>query len=164
VLKRPESNPDHADPANWRASSTVGGTPGSNDAQGYAAWAAANGITDALGTADDDVDGLSNLLEYYLSSNPRVPSFTVRPQVGTETLSVDGVVGDYLTITFKRALGHDEVNGVVEASSDLTGWGPAVLVPSPTFNGDGTETVIFRYPQPRSANPQQFLRLRATRL
>ena len=83
---------------------------------------------------------------------------------GTDTLDVDGVIGDYLIITFKRAVGHDEVSGVVEASSDLTTWGPAVLVPSPTYNGDGTETVIFRHPQPRNANPQQFLRLRATRL
>ena len=164
VLKRPELNPDHANPANWRASTAVGGTPGNNDAESYAAWAAANGITDLLGTADDDLDGLSNLLEYYLGSNPRVASLTARPVVGTETLNVDGVIGDYLTLTFKRAVGHDDVSGVVEASSDLTTWVAAVLVPSPTYNGDGTETVTFRYPQPRSANPEQFLRLRATRL
>ena len=164
VLIRPETNPDPSDPANWRASSIVGGTPGSSDAQLYAAWAAANNVTDLQGTADDDNDGLSNLAEYALGSNPKVSSSAALPAVGTQAISVGSAVSDYLTITFTRTLGHDDVAIVVEETTDLAGsWSPAVIVGSPTFNGDGTETLVYRFLQPQSAQPQQFLRLRITR-
>ena len=165
VLKRPTTNPDHANPANWRASASPGGNPGANDAQTYSAWASANAITDLIGTGDADADGLSNLTEYMLGSNPQSPSLTATPAMGSQSINVGGILSDYLTLTFTRAIGRDEVTGAVDSSTDLLGaWTPAILVGPPTYNGDGTETQSWRHPQPKTSNSQQFLRLNATRL
>lgn len=164
VLIRPETNPDHGVATNWRASSVTGGTPGSSDALAYSAWATANGISDAQGTADPDGDGISNLYEYALGTNPNQPSGALgRPTLGVQTLSVNGVISDYLTLSFRRPLGRDDVNYQVEGSSDFSAWNAGVVVGSATYNGDGTETVTWRYPQPKSAQTQQFLHLKVTR-
>ena len=54
--------------------------PGVADALTYSAWAAANGVADAVGTADDDGDGLPNLSEFAVGLNPKTPS--LQPAVG----------------------------------------------------------------------------------
>ena len=52
----------------------------------------------------------------------------------------------------------------VESGTALGVWVPAVLVGSPEFNGNGTETLIYRHPDPKAGAAKQFLRLRVTRL
>ena len=162
VLIDPASNPDHSLGVNWRASANVGGTPGVNDAYDFAAWAAANGTTDPLGSGDDDGDGLANLLEYFFGSNPTQNTPPLSP--GLQIVTVNGVPGEYLTLTFTRTIANDEVAFVVESNTDFSQpWTPAAQVGDPVYNAAGTETFTFRHPAPRSANLQQYLRIRAVR-
>jgi hypothetical protein len=162
VLMRPTTNPDHSLGTNWRASNTAGGTPGTDDALSYNTWATNNNIFDP--SADDDSDGLANVAEYGLGSNPHLSSSAALPIAGLEDVSVNNVVSSYLTLTFTRVIGHDDVSYAVEASSGLGSWVPAVNVGSPNFNGNGTETLTYRYPDPKTTDSKQFLRLRVTKL
>jgi hypothetical protein len=162
VLIDPASNPDHTLGINWRASATSGGSPGVNDATDYAAWAAANGVTDPLGEGDEDYDGLANLLEYFFGSNPA--QFTTQLATAIQTVTVNGVPSDYLTITFTRKLSNDEATFSVESSTDFAQpWEPAIRVGAPIFNGDGSETYTFRHPISRADAAKQFLRVRVAR-
>jgi hypothetical protein len=70
VLRSPSTLPDHALAANWQASLTAGGAPGVSGLT-YAAWANSHGSL--LPQADDDGDGLSNLIEYGLGRQPLSP-------------------------------------------------------------------------------------------
>ena len=161
---RPETNPDPSNPANWRASTIVGGSPGSYDGLRYTDWATALNVTDLVGTADDDNDGISNLFEYALGLSPKFSSDTLLPFTQIQTLNVNGTVSNYLTLTFTRAIGRDDVNYAVEATSNLGGaWTSAVPVGSPTFNGNQTETLVYRHPQATMGQSLQLLRLRVTR-
>ena len=163
VLKRPTSNPDHALGTNWRSSASLTGNPGADDAQSYSAWASANAVTDLIGTGDADFDGLTNLTEYLLGSNPQSPSLAAAPAMGSQSINVGGIVSDYLTLTFTRAIGRDEAASTVESGTDLlAAWAPAILVGKPVHNANGTETQTWRHPQPKNAQLQQFLRLKVT--
>ncbi len=164
VLKRPGLNPDHSLGANWRASYATGGSPGADDALLYAAWATGNSLTDPGATADGDHDGLTDLVEYGLGTNPAVASVAQLPLQGSQPVNVGNVVSDYLTLTYTRAIGRDDVAYAVEATTDLGAWVPAVIVGAPAFNGNGTETVTYRHPDPKAGQPRQFLRLRFTKL
>ena len=164
VLLRPTTNPDHSIGANWRASYAVGGSPGVDDALLYTAWATANGITDPTATADADHDGLTDLVEYGLGANPNVASLSELPAQGSQTVDVGGIVSNYLTLTYSRAIGRDDVSYAVEATTDLLTWVPAVNVGAPTFNNNGYETLTYRHPTPKAGQPRQFLRLRFTKL
>ena len=77
-----------------------------------------------------------------------------------QPVNVGGVVSDYLTLTYTRAIGRDDASYSVEASTDLSGWVLAIIVGSPTFNGNGTETLVYRHPNPKASDARQFLRLR----
>lgn len=163
VLMRPETNPDPGVAANWRASGSSGGTPGVSDALTYSQWATLNGVADTVGLADDDGDGYVNLVEHSFGLNPTSPS-TLPILVGTQNFIVNGSAADYLTITFSRPQGRDEIAYDVEASSSLAApWSAGVLVSGPVTNGNATESFVYRYPTPQSAQSQQFLRIRVTR-
>ena len=82
----------------------------------------------------------------------------------TQAVNVGGVVSDYLTLTFTRAIGRDDASYSVEASTNLGSWASAIIVGSPIFNGNGTETLTYRHPNPKAGDARQFLRLRITKL
>ena len=165
VLLRPEKNPDHSLGANWRSSGASGGSPAVSDALTYTGWAGANSVTDLIGTDDDEGDGLANLYEYALGLNPK--AFSLQPAIaGVQSLNVNNVTANYLTLTFTRPVGRDDVSFSVEASSDLTAaWtATAVLVSSTVNYASSTETLVYRYPLPQTDLAQEFLRLKITRL
>ncbi|MCB1100632.1 MAG: lamin tail domain-containing protein [Verrucomicrobiae bacterium] len=152
-LRSPMSNPDHSLPENWRASSTIGGTPGASDDggggdNGYSAWATANSVVGGP-TGDDDGDGVSNFLEFALLAPPHAPSQSFLP-TGT-------VVDGFFTFSFRRNPAATSVNYTVESSPDLQAWLAATSQPtvelqmelaSATANGDGSETVTWRSVRP----------------
>ncbi len=166
VLLKPETNPDHGVATNWRASYAMGGSPGVSDASSFVSWASGFGVTSGL-SGDDDKDGLINLAEYYLGTSPFDSSSAGRPVQSLQEVTVNGVAGTYLTLTFSRLLGRDEASAMVQATTDVSStWGNAVLVGTPNYNANGTETYTYRFPNPVPAAPtagtQQFLRLRIT--
>ena len=167
VLIKPETNPDHAVATNWRASALGGGAPGLADSLSYAGWSGALGLSGGMAD-DDDGDGSANLAEYSLGTSALDPSATGRPVLAVQTLTVAGIPGSYLTLTFTRALGRDDASFAVESATDLSApaWNAAVLVGTPVNNGNGTETRTYRYPDAMPAPPtggtKQFLRLKVT--
>ena len=152
TLIDPSSNPDHALPENWRASVAPNGSPGGSDATTFASWAAgyAAGLTE-LG--DEDDDRLANLIEYSLATSPLSPSADSAPSSAMD--------GEELTMSFRVNKAADDLITDPEASADLETWMVAEIV-SRVDNGDGTETVTARAPQPASTAQRYFLRLRVT--
>lgn len=127
VLIAPLTNPDHNNPANWRPSTASGGNPGSEDVLHLM----------ANPTADDNANGLSNLLEYALGPNPQI----------TRAFTPDG-----LTLTIPRIPNADDAEITGEVSTALTGWTAAELL-STTAN-----SLTFRIPAALAAEKRVFLR------
>lgn len=107
----------------------------------FATWAAALGVPT---TGDSDNDGLSNLVEYALGSNPTQPS----PTPGTFN-------GGILSFTKgSEALANGDVTYEIEQSTTLTGW--TVVV----GNDPAQSTISYTLP---TGQPTAFARLKVTR-
>lgn len=124
---------------------------------GYAEWVAEHELDGSQSgmEADPDGDGIENLLEYALGSDPLAPSVFDLP-----IQSIVNVGGeDYLTLTFTRPVGIAGVDYVVEESADLVDWdsGPVELASSVE---DGLKIVTYRDSMPMTENERRFLRLR----
>ena len=153
---------DHSDPFAWRASAQQGGTPGRTDGLDFDTWAQTNGLgAGASMSADPDKDGLNNLMEYALASNPLVDSRSDLPTGETKLIEVDGTTASYLTITFRRQLAASDLTYTVELSGNLAAWDPDTAVQvSSSDHGDGTASEVWRAPMPLTTDPRQFVRLR----
>ena len=158
VLKLPGTLPDHALPANWRASHTPGGNPGGLDSLGFATWAGPYGITDA--TLDSESDGLKNALEYAFGTHPWQASQSALPAVARQTITVAGIPGTYLTLAFRRQLDADDLSFHVLFSPNLASWTEDGVLVSSTPNGDGTATELWRSAAPVAADAKGFARVR----
>ncbi len=167
VLVSPNTNPDHAVPANWRPSYTGGGSPGADDLYTYAIWAAATGAA-TNADADDDKDGIINRLEYAFGGNAGTPndSGTQLPTGTFAALAPPAVptAGTYLTATFTHPTVRDDLTYTPEFSTNLDTWiGGAVLVSS-TNNNDGTITEIWRSPTTVDTMQRWFIRVKVTQM
>ncbi len=155
VLIAPMSNPDHSVPSHWRSSTAAGGTPGSADSTGYAAWKAARGITDD--NADPDNDGLSNFAEYAMGTAHDSPSRGLLPVA--RVVTVEAV--DYRAFEVRRGLSSsDDVEMIVETSANMSDWAADAVYVGEVNNGDGTSTVTWREPQPLSSTARHYMRAR----
>ena len=109
----------------------------------------------AADNSDPDGDGLVNLVEYAVNSDPNT--------VNSSPLSY-GIIGEHLTITFQRP--HPapaEITYLFEVANDLSGpWqtGPAVTTQTVTDNHDGTETVVVTDNAPIGNLTAHYLRVR----
>jgi len=127
-------------------------------AGGYSAWVAQEGLSgaDALQTAINAPDGLTNLVKYSLGlhafttygpGNPAVPFVQVK--------SYSGV--NYLALTFTGVA--TDVTYNVQASSNLTGaWSTVYTYKGPPAPG----TVVVQDSQALSVSPERFMRLNVT--
>ena len=150
VLRSPDTVPDHAIAANWRASAAPGGSPGADDLYTYALWAARfPGIGDA--GANPDGDELNNRLEYAFALDPGAP----------DPAPVSGSIqSGFLTITFTRRTDTADLSYVPEFSPDLTTWTPATVRTASVPDADGTVTETWRSAGPVSGTSRFFARVR----
>jgi uncharacterized delta-60 repeat protein len=135
---------------------------------GFASWQAANFTPAELAnpaisgdSADPDLDGINNLLEYAFGLPPKLPSTT-----GVPTGAISSVGGvNYLTLTFRRRMPLADLTYTPQTGGAVTGtWNAdAVIVGSPVSNGDGTETVTYRDSVPQPSNAQRFMRVQVQR-
>lgn len=113
--------------------------------------------TNAQASADFDLDGIANLVEYALNSDPATPNAAVLPSATA--------AGGQLTFTFTRRLATTDLTYEIQSSPTLSAWttvatkaGAAAwsTTPGTTVNDPSTGTVAVISPGP-------FLRLRVTR-
>ena len=167
VLRNPETNlgsAAHNNPAHWRLSRFAGGSPGTDDRPHFATWLAANG-----GTGDEvfdaEPDGLTNLLEYALAGAPAVSSQAPLPAAVVQQVIVGGVPADYLTLTFKKQFGAEDITYAVEFTTDLMvdPWAQSGVLIGSVLNADGTSTETWRAGAPVSGAVKQFARVRVVK-
>jgi hypothetical protein len=153
VLINPQTNPNHSLAANWRPSRFLGGNPGTADRISFADWSIGHGTTTATALLDGDNDGLSNLAEYALGSNPGTID-SVLPETG---MDVDG----HMTLTFTRPLHHEDVDYIVQTSTELVSWLPnAEFVTESVDASTSTVTQTYRSPDPISGPQRVFMNLK----
>jgi hypothetical protein len=150
VLILPDSRPDHALAVSWRASVDAG-NPGSTDATMFSGDPNGNG----------DGDGLSALFEYAFGTSDANGS-----DAGTAWTSGVRTFGasDHFAITYRRSLAADDVNLLVEKSSELDVWvtDATLVFVDEVPQGDGTSLVTWRVADPISSDERSFLRIRVT--
>ena len=138
VLIAPETNPNHAIPANWRPSASSGGAAGTSDAVAF------TGDPDA----DPDGNGLGAYLEHAVGGS-------LPPLV----MSIDAAAGT-ANFTFTRNLAADDVLFDFEVSTNLFLWTPGGAVRiSSVDNGNGTATETWQAVIPLGAERAWFARL-----
>ena len=115
---------------------------------------------------DPDQDGIPNLIEYALGTNPN--AFTASA-CSLGTLAINGTT--YLTLTYTRLKAATDIILTPEASGDLAAWqsGPDAVIPVipvipvSTVDNGLTETVVVRDAAPIVGNSRRFLHLKVTR-
>ena len=83
------------------------------------------GNADQLATADFDNDGLANLLEYALGSNPANPASANLPSTGIDA-------GQYLTVTYRKLADAGPLTYTIEVADQLGDW----------HSGNGTTEIL----------------------
>ncbi len=128
VLIAPLTGPDHSRAFNWRASSAIGGKPGMDEAVHLT----------SPPLADNDGDGLVNLLEYALGEGG---GLVANP-------APDG------TFTVSRVHNADDAEITCEVSTLMSAWEPAELT------GSTDRSLTFRAPTTYAGAARLFFRAR----
>ena len=124
VLIAPATLPDHSNPINWRASTDVGGNPATTDAL----------VFSGDPNADLDGDGLEDFMNHALGVGASVPGIRVADDGNIE-------------FEYARNLAADDVDLLIEVSTNLIDWNPAAGILSflsESLPIDGVETVVYR--------------------
>jgi hypothetical protein len=112
-----------------------------------------NGIADP--TADSDGDGLAQIIEYALGTDPHIAEHDVT-LVEVQEFAQDDA---RLMMRFDRLVGLQDITYIIEFSSDLKStWSPATLQITPV--SETTETVTGWDSLPADQHPRRFVRLR----
>ena len=147
TLIHPQPGQNLSDPANWRASTTADGTPGTSDS-GPAFTGNPN--------ADTDYDGSSALLEYATGTSDA--NAAERPLVSLDP-------GNPTSFHYTRAAAADDAILIPEISTDLTTWlsDPLNLkvLTETVLPGGKVNTVLQPQPGVVTGATHYFVRLRA---
>lgn len=119
-------------------------------------WQAVNGLQNRPLDADEDQDGLANVLEAAMGLNPLVPS-AASPTQGFITLGGQ----TYATITFIRDPTIQDLTITAEWSSDLLNWSSTATTEISRVPQNGLETITVRSNTPAEGG-SQFLRVRVS--
>ena len=112
-------------------------------------------------SADADSDGMDNLLEYALVSNP----LTSDPQHLPELVTLSDLGGtEFLGLRYRRRAGASGIVYGIESSVDLVNWLPekTTILVSSVNNDDGSLTETIRLADPIKGDDRRFLRLRVS--
>ncbi|MCP5519600.1 MAG: CotH kinase family protein [Verrucomicrobiales bacterium] len=109
VLIRPETNPDHAQPANWRASMQTGGKPGEADTNHFVGEPA----------ADLNGNGRPDFLDYALG--PEAAGEVAPLSAMLLPLTIDGVEDVYLAFACPRDPAADDARLTFEVAPSVEG-------------------------------------------
>ena len=124
-------------------------------ATGFSAWADGwVGLTDKTPGGDPDNDGIRNLMEYVIGSDPRVSSSLFLPKQTT--------VGNDLVISYKRSDDSEaDTTQTGQWSTNLGSWTniPAVLV---NENGSSPDDMTVTIPLSNAVNGKLFGRVLVT--
>ena len=151
----------HSLGANWRASYALGGSPGADDVLTFDIWNDEYpGVTSL--TADDDGDGIANIIEYALGTSPLAAS--AGPASSTGNYAVLGVPGTYLVLTFTHRANGSDINIAAQFTADLAGtWLADGVLENSITNGDGSVTETWRSPSSLAEQPKQYARIKVTK-
>jgi autotransporter-associated beta strand protein len=144
------TKPDGED-ANWVFRASTGALTYELSASGggsYSTWASNNGIPGESATGDFDSDGISNLIEYALGTDPKVsttPAGTYSGNVVTFTKGAD-------------AIANGDVSWIIQESDDLGISDPWASVVTQAA-GDSSATISYTLP---AGKPKVFVRLIVT--
>jgi fibronectin-binding autotransporter adhesin len=149
IYGKPGSGAQFTDPQ-IDGTGTLTVTTGPSTGGNFASWAndpLKGNIPGEPALGDFDFDGLSNITEYALGLNPRVSS------VPAGTFS-----GSLLTFTKGAdAIANGDVIWVIEESTGLTSWSPAVTQPA----GNSAPSISYSLP---TGQPKVFARLKVTQV
>jgi len=148
VLIGAESNPDHSQGGNWRASTAALGEPGTSGASLFVGDPAADG----------DGDGLSAFAEHAFGTSD---SDTGDGSILQTTITPDGSI----SVTYPVNLAAEDALISMDQSTNLATWtpaGPAFQLENEVHNGDGTATFTFYSIAPAAPGSRLFVRLRVT--
>ncbi|MFP6865411.1 MAG: lamin tail domain-containing protein, partial [Roseibacillus sp.] len=162
VLNCDTANPDHNLAVNWRSHAMLHGNPGGPDGESWADFVAFHGLSGVL-TADSDLDGTSDYEEYIFGTDPNDKDSDSPTNISLQTVFVDGMFQEFLTITVQRNLNAGEVLIIPEFTTDLLIWKEADIIMFDAVNqGDGTELISWRTTLPAfdPAKDRCFMRLR----
>lgn len=109
----------------------------------------------ALATADPDFDGLNNLLEYGLGSDPTSAASAATPTLGRENISGT----DYITLSYHKDTSKTDITYQVQVATDPAGtWSPV----SDVLDGP-PGTIQRRKASVAITSPKKFLQLKITK-
>lgn len=147
VLISAENLPDPGLPASWRPSTTPGGNPAASDALSFTGNPA----------NDDDLDGLTALMEYATGTSDTIPDSP------GDLFQLTGTT-DFLQFTYQRALAADDVIVTVQTSPDLETWADAnalFALSNEEMLGNGRVRHTLSLRPDATPGPQLFVRLHA---
>lgn len=139
-----------SDPASWEVSAEIGGTPGVIGETPPDDWRAlyftAAEIADpniSGPSADIDLDGIGNLLEHVLGTDPRDANSRLLLEASVVIEGGD----DFLLLRHRQRIGVTDFQVAYQMSDDLGTWGDAgafLQVIETVDQGDGTSIVTLR--------------------
>ena len=145
TLIRPTTRPAPSVAANWRISTTIGGTPGTTDATTFTGTA----------NADADKDGLTAFLEYVLGTSDT--AHTPSPLTATR-------IGNDLQVGITTSTTAEDATLAPEYSTTMSGWLPFAAPTKTTAPaGVGKITTTWLLPAPVGAE-KFFVRFKATQV
>ena len=134
------------DHINWMASTASPGAIAATNR--FATWASGYGVSG--GGNDPDLDGVSNLMEYALGTNPQSPSTPRTPEI-----AMNGSQG---LISYEVSTVAPDVDYVLEMSSDLLQW--TSVDAAPFFLNAGVQKRSYQIPG--TMPPKVYFRLRVS--
>lgn len=133
----------------------------------FSGWSDVKGLV-AGPAGDDDDDGLSNGLEFFLGTDPKSAGSAVSAPAPSQAFFDAGAgLKNYFVISFRQSMLHraDDFSWQVDGATNLSSWGVSSFAPvlvDRINHNDGTATFRYRAARPIDEDTQGFLRLRIT--